>query len=128
MQSFAENSENLTGEVTLLLAPAYNFLNHRIALAFRNQYPNATLLIQEKGPWQIVEAISKGTMNIGLILGEMYVYQSEEELKRSNLIVERLANRGLYLFVSANHPLAQQDIVDVQDTVREQFVCSTPEI
>lgn len=120
--NYGEKNRELYGEVKLLITQAYGFLFSDILLEFKERYPKAELDLQISMPEELVEALSRGTVNLGVTLWEMLPEQSQQVLKDADLQYETFGTHPMMLFVSQDNRFAENDSVTLKELHREQFV------
>lgn len=132
MKNFTCSSEEVTGDVYLLITPAYSFIVYDLVVNFKNQYPCANLIIKEKTKLEILEDISTGLCNLGVTAwGTIPGVEDVAIFEAKHLGYETFLSHTLLVYVSAKHPLAQRDTVCWEEIAEEKFVFysqSTPEL
>ncbi|AOZ91543.1 selenium metabolism-associated LysR family transcriptional regulator [Paenibacillus crassostreae] len=85
----------------------------RLLGPFGQQYPQINIVMKVMNTAQIIDDICKHQLNFGLI---------EAPIHHPDMVVDVVMKDELKLIVPADHPLAQQDVVDLKDVVQYPFV------
>ncbi len=113
--SYGKQSHSLSGEITVLLAPAYQYLYSKIILLFGKRFPEAVLHLKIFVPTQLFEMLSNGIANIGVV----FATDKTCEKEYSNLDIERFSDNQLCFFFSKQHPLAAAETITAEDIAKE---------
>jgi len=103
-----------TGEIKIGVPPVIGTLFFpKIVAEFRELYPNITLELVEHGAKKIEQFILEGKVDLGLVV---------LPVNHHDFDVIPYINEAFYLFTSNNHPLANEDIIDVAQLKNEKFI------
>lgn len=119
---YKDQFHNLQGNIDLYITPGYGFLLSDILLAFKSKFPKASLNFQVFTSEQIVEMITKGTGNIGLLMWGCVKQQRIEALQKKELKLEVFQSENMLLFVNKDHSLAQNESVTLEQIRHENFI------
>lgn len=119
---YKDQLHNLQGNIDLYITPGYGFLFSDILLAFKNKFPKASLNFQVFTSEQIVEMITKGTGNIGLLMWGCVKQQRIEALQKKELKLKVFQSENMLLFVNKDHSLAQNESVTLEQIRHENFI------
>lgn len=86
--------------------------------AFRQEYPNVKLTIEETPSNTLIEKMDIGQIDMGIIL---------EPFENENYITKPVYRSQIVICVSRNHPLAAQEKVRLAELRNETFLMLTPD-
>jgi DNA-binding transcriptional LysR family regulator len=89
------------------------FIFPAVGKAYTERYPGVTLKIEERGGLLTEKLVEKGEIDVGFV-----VVPVENPL----LHVEQIYEDSFVLCVSANHPLAQREQIELHEVKDEQFI------
>lgn len=119
---YKEYHGELSGHVRVLMTQAFNYILPEILVAFKEKFPKAALSFATCGPVELVEAMGRGDANIGMTLWGVLSDQKLCTIEKYALHYETFAEHEMMLYVSAQHPLAGEEEVEVETLRDEQFV------
>ncbi|MEL7567219.1 MAG: LysR family transcriptional regulator, partial [Dehalobacterium sp.] len=119
---YRAKDQDLTGEVRLLMTPAYSGIGYQLITTMNALYPSLKIIIEEDQVSNIVEKIEKGNANVGLLTWGLFPEQTVEMLTEKNLGFQKLNRRELKAFVSVDDPLAKADVISVNDIRNERLL------
>lgn len=125
--NYGEQVHQLQGNVDLYLVPAFGFLYSDILIAFKTQFPKANLNFHIFSSEKIVEYISQGNGNIGLIMWGCVKQQKIEHLYKTKLQIEMFQSENMMLYVSKDNDLAEKDSVTIDEIRDEKFIAYSEE-
>lgn len=115
----SSSSRNLVGTIRLGVKPTLGpYLLPRVVAALHRDNPDLKLYIREGAPHDLETELADGIHDI--ILAQL-------PIRSSNLVVERLFREPVYLAVSADHPIAQQETVGPEDMKGLPILTLTPD-
>jgi DNA-binding transcriptional LysR family regulator len=85
----------------------------RLLGPFGQQYPQINIVMKVMNTTQIIDEICKHQLNFGLI---------EAPIQHPNMVIDVVMQDELKLIVPADHPLAEQDEVNLEDVLQYPFV------
>ncbi|MBT2287793.1 LysR family transcriptional regulator [Paenibacillus albidus] len=129
LMPFALRSIQLMRETDLAMSAFTHMLEGRLQLGasltigeyvlprllgpFGKEYPNISIMMKVMNTTQIMEEINKHQLNFGLI---------EAPVTHPDMVIEPVMGDELKLIVPAEHPLADQDEVTLEEALRHPFV------
>lgn len=115
----SSSSRDLVGTIRLGVKPTLGpYLLPRVVAALHRDNPDLKLYIREGAPHELETELAHGTHD--LILAQLPV-------RSSNLVVARLFREPVYLAVSADHPIAQREVVGPEDMHGLPVLTLTPD-
>ena len=100
--NYQKRAQNLYGEVTVVITPAYGFLFSDILIAFKNRFPNAELNLQVAAPEEIIHKLTNGIVDIGVTIWELLPEQIHALLQEQHIQFETFGRHEMMLYVSRN--------------------------
>ncbi|GGF85225.1 LysR family transcriptional regulator [Paenibacillus albidus] len=129
LMPFALRSIQLMRETDLAMSAFTHMLEGRLQLGasltigeyvlprllgpFGKEYPNISIMMKVMNTTQIMEEINKHQLNFGLI---------EAPVTHPDMVIEPVMGDELKLIVPAEHPLADQNEVTLEEALRHPFV------
>ncbi len=120
--NYSKQQRELHGTITVLVAPAYSFLLFDIVLAFNERYPKAELVLEVEVPDRIINKLSQGHANVGVVMWSGNLQRMTEILKKNGLQYESFGIHSMMFFVGKNNPLANKTMVTLEEIRQETFV------
>lgn len=120
--NYGEQPQELRGSVDLYIVPAYGFIYSDILISFKSQFPKAHLNFHVYNSEEIVELISQGSGNIGLVMWGCVKQQRIENLRKIGLHIETFQSENMMLYVSSEHSLSKTDCVMLDQIRHEKFI------
>lgn len=122
MLNYSEQHKELRGEVKLMITQSFGYLFSDIMVAFKRHYPKAELHLEIETPGHIVEELSQGHANLGLIMWGFVPEHSLEVFKKAALNYEAFQSHKMMLFVGHDSALADNSAVKIEEVKQEQFL------
>ncbi|AFM01513.1 MULTISPECIES: LysR family transcriptional regulator [Desulfitobacterium] len=124
LKSLASGKANLTGNLSLTLAPGvFNSYASCLITGFNGKYPNINLMITEDIDTAIIEKVATGTCLMGVTV---WTSNYDETMRRlldgSDIAYEEIIQDDLSLIVGNQHPLADKEIIRLSDLEGMTFV------
>ncbi len=116
--NYGKNQHTLTGEITIILTPAYQYLYSKIILLFEQRLPNAKLHLKICNPKQLYDMLLTGSASAGLLFSSDITLQN----KPANLKTELFSANQVRFFVGQQHPLASKKDVSIDDIAKERLL------
>lgn len=85
----------------------------RLLGPFGQQYPQINIMMKVMNTTQIIEEICKHQLNFGLI---------EAPIQHPDMVIDAVMQDELKLIVPADHPLADRDVVNLEEMLEYPFV------
>ncbi|TXD96229.1 transcriptional regulator CynR [Psychrobacter frigidicola] len=102
------------GALRIAMTPTFTtYLIGPLIKAFHTRYPNVTLSVQEMSQEQMEKQLLDDDFDVGIAFAEV----QSAEIETQTLLIETLA-----LVVNNNHPLAQQQAIDLQTLNAQSLV------
>ncbi|CDX02671.1 hypothetical protein SDC9_18720 [bioreactor metagenome] len=124
LKSLASGEANLTGNLSLTLAPgAFNSFAGLLITRFNEKYPNVNLMITEDIGIAIVDKVAMGTCLMGVPVWTSNDDDTMRKLLDSNdLAYEEIIEDDLCLVIGKRHPLAAKESIELADLEGMTFV------
>ncbi len=122
MLNYGEQHKELRGEVKLMITQSFGYLFSDIMVAFKRRYPKAELHMEIDTPRHIVEAVSQGQANLGMVMWGFLPEHTIEVFDKAALRHEAFQSHKMMLFVGQDSELAESDSVDIKEVQQEQFL------
>lgn len=122
MLNYGEEHKELRGEVKLMITQSFGYLFSDIMVAFKRRYPKAELHMEIDTPRHIVEAVSQGQANLGMVMWGFLPEHTIEVFDKAALRHEAFQSHKMMLFVGQDSELAESDSVDIKEVQQEQFL------
>lgn len=125
IQSFSEKSEELTGDFTLAIGAAYEFLYTDIIQCFKENFPKANLKTVNYSP-NIADHVSKGFVDLALLpfYDEKGTYYSQKAISSQykNITILPLDTIQTCVVVNKTHPKSACETIYFSDLIQEQLI------
>ena len=118
-EALKQHFQGLGGSLSVGIPPTAGpaYFYSRI-YAFRQEYPNVKLKIEETPSNTLIENMDIGQIDMGIVL---------EPFENENYVKIPVYRSQIVICVSENHPLAEKETIQLSELKNESFVMLTPD-
>lgn len=125
IQTYTTNTNELSGNFTLMIGSSYEFLYAEVIQRFKQLFPKAHLIPNPAYSPKIVDKVSKGMLDLAILAlysehGVMIPSNYFENYK--NLKIMRLKNCHTFAILHPEHKKSQGDAIFLSDLITEQLI------